>query len=186
MLLRLKEDYDGAEPSASAVSVLNLLTLTHLLPSEQWHRQIERTLGRLGPRAGAAARAVPMLLCGLSAWHAGLSQVIVVGDRGADKTMALERELASRYLPFAIHVPVAPAMQEAVASRLEFVRAMTGSEGAVYVCRDFTCQQPVSDPASLAALLDGLSRELNESQEAAAAKSVAALSAMTQSTNLQP
>ena len=122
VLLRLKEDYDGAEPSASAVSVLNLLTLTHLLPSEQWHRQIERTLGRLGPRAGAAARAVPMLLCGLSAWHAGLSQVIVVGDRGADQTMALERELASRYLPFAIHVPVAPALQEAVASRLEFVR----------------------------------------------------------------
>ena len=31
---------------------------------------------------------------------------------------------------------------------------MTGSEGAVYVCRDFTCQQPVKDPASLAALLD--------------------------------
>ncbi len=158
VLLRLKEDYDGAEPSASAVSVLNLLTLTHLRPSERWLRQIERTLGRLGPRAGAAARAVPMLLCGLSAWHAGLSQVIVVGDPGADKTLALERELASRYLPFAIHVPVAPAAQEAVASRLEFVRGMTGSESAAYVCRDFACQQPVGDAASLSALLDGLYR----------------------------
>ena len=30
VLLRLKEDYDGAEPSASSVSVLNLLTLAHL------------------------------------------------------------------------------------------------------------------------------------------------------------
>ena len=121
VLLRLKEDYDGAEPSASAVSVLNLLTLTHLMPSDRWHAQIERTLGRLGPRAGAAARAVPMMLCGLSAWHAGLSQVVVTGDRDADRTMALERELAARYLPFAIHVPVAPATQEAVAASLEFV-----------------------------------------------------------------
>ena len=155
VLLRLKEDYDGAEPSASAVSALNLLTLTHLQPSEKWHRQIERTLSRLGPSAGAAARAVPMMLCALSAWHAGLSQVVVTGDRGDGATAALEGELASRYLPFAIHVPVEPATQEAAASRLEFVRAMTGSEAAVYVCRDFTCRQPVRDPASLAALLDG-------------------------------
>ena len=30
VLLRLKEDYDGAEPAASSVSALNLLTLAHL------------------------------------------------------------------------------------------------------------------------------------------------------------
>ena len=30
VLLRLKEDYDGAEPAASSVAVLNLLTLAHL------------------------------------------------------------------------------------------------------------------------------------------------------------
>ena len=64
VLLRLKEDYDGAEPSASSVSVLNLLTLAHLTgdavpparrPSGRWPRY--------GPRVGAAARAVPMMLC---------------------------------------------------------------------------------------------------------------------------
>ena len=99
-----------------------------------------------------------MMLCGLSAWHAGLSQVVVTGDRGADGTRALERELASCYLPFAIHVPVAPATQGAVAARLEFVAAMTGSESAVYLCRDFTCQQPVKDPASLSARLSGMTQ----------------------------
>jgi uncharacterized protein YyaL (SSP411 family) len=130
------------------------------MPSAQWQRQIEKTLARLGPRAGAAARAVPVLLCGLSAWHAGLSQIVVVGEPGAERTVALERELASNYLPFAIHVPVAPATREAVGSRLEFVRAMTPRDGAAaYVCRDFTCRQPVGDPASLAALLESPSRE---------------------------
>jgi hypothetical protein len=157
VLLRLKEDYDGAEPSASAVSVMNLLTLTHLMPSGRWQEQIERTLGRLG--ANAAARAVPMLLCGLSAWHAGLSQIVVLGERGGQGTRALERELASRYLPFAVHVPVAPPAQAAVASHLAFIEAMHAGEGAAaYVCRDFTCQQPVSDPAALATLLDGTPR----------------------------
>ena len=30
LLMRLKEDYDGAEPAATSVSALNLLTLSHL------------------------------------------------------------------------------------------------------------------------------------------------------------
>ena len=42
VLLRLKEDYDGAEPAASSVSVLNLLTLAHL------RRSAEREGGREG------------------------------------------------------------------------------------------------------------------------------------------
>jgi len=46
VLLRMKEDYDGAEPTASAVSVFNLLTLSHLdsaSPEPAWHERIERT-----------------------------------------------------------------------------------------------------------------------------------------------
>jgi uncharacterized protein YyaL (SSP411 family) len=40
----MKEDYDGAEPTASSVSVLNLLTLSHLVTDTQWDDRIERTL----------------------------------------------------------------------------------------------------------------------------------------------
>ena len=74
VLLRLKEDYDGAEPAASSVAVLNLLTLAHLTGAEGALEKVERTLARLGPRIGAAARAVPMMLCALSAWQAGLTR----------------------------------------------------------------------------------------------------------------
>ena len=34
VLLRLKEDYDGAEPAASSVSALNTLTISHLTGDE--------------------------------------------------------------------------------------------------------------------------------------------------------
>ena len=44
VLLRMKEDYDGAEPTASSVSVLNLLTLSHLVDDAAWADRIERTL----------------------------------------------------------------------------------------------------------------------------------------------
>ena len=157
VLLRLKEDSDGAEPSATAISLLNLLTLSHLMPSQDRSAKVDRTLARLGPRAGAAARAVPMMLCALSAWHAGISQVVVVGNPEADATQALQRELATHYLPFAIHVPVTPGpTQDALASHLAFIRDMTPREGAAaaYVCRDFTCEQPVSTAEALRTLVN--------------------------------
>ncbi len=44
VLLRMKEDYDGAEPSAGSVSALNLLVLGHLVARDDWARRVERTL----------------------------------------------------------------------------------------------------------------------------------------------
>jgi uncharacterized protein len=125
------------------------------MPSEARQAKVARMLARLGPRAGAAARAVPMMLCALSAWHAGITQVVVVGERGSEAALELERELASHYAPFAIHVPVTPgANQEALAARLEFIIGMNPETAAAYVCQNFTCQEPVTRRSELAELLN--------------------------------
>ncbi len=42
--MRLKEDYDGAEPAASSVAALNLLALSHLTGDQLAGRRLERTL----------------------------------------------------------------------------------------------------------------------------------------------
>ncbi len=153
VLLRLKEDYDGAEPAASSVAALNALTLAHLTGDADARDRAGRTLGRFGPRAGAAGRTIPMMLCVLSGWHAGLSQVVVAGT--AEAALPLRRALAQHYLPFAITIPVLPGpSQEQMAARLPFTAAMTGGDGAqAYVCRDFTCRQPVATPEDLARAL---------------------------------
>ena len=57
VLLRLKEDYDGAEPAASSVSVREPDRATHLEPDEAATQRIARTLARLGPGARCTARA---------------------------------------------------------------------------------------------------------------------------------
>ena len=50
VLLRLKEDYDGAEPAASSIGVRNLLELSHLVADGGFAERAERTLARFGPR----------------------------------------------------------------------------------------------------------------------------------------
>ena len=155
VLLRLKEDYDGAEPSASSVSVLNLITLAHLTGDDEARRKVERTLGRYGERAGRAARVIPMMLAGLSAWHAGATQIVVAGSAAADLT-PLREEVARHYLPFAVTFPVSSADQPpALGAALPFVAAMRPQNGAptAYVCRDFTCREPVTSADALAAQL---------------------------------
>ena len=155
VLLRLKEDYDGAEPAASSVSVLNLVTIGRLVTGTDALDKVEQTLARYGPRIGGAARAIPLMLCGLSAWRAGHAQIVLVGPRDDERTAALRNELARHHLPFAIVVPVDPDRQAALARLLPFVEGMTlrGGQPAVYVCRDFTCRNPVTTPEALAAEL---------------------------------
>ena len=56
LLLRLKEDYDGAEPTASSISALNLLTLSHLGVAPAGGRG-DRSSGRCGcSRRGSRRR----------------------------------------------------------------------------------------------------------------------------------
>ncbi len=157
VILRLKEDYDGAEPAPSSISVLNLLTIASLAPEPELHVRIEKTLKMFGPRLGQLARAVPMMAASLSAYHAAHAQIVLVGPR--DAVEPYMREVAGRYLPFAVVVPVEPGPhQDEVAAQMPFITGLRMKRGAAtaYVCRAFACAEPATDLESLRARLAGL------------------------------
>jgi hypothetical protein len=160
VLLRMKEDYDGAEPTASSVSVLNLLTLSHLVTDANWHDRIERTLRLFSARLEQMGRGVPMMAAALSTHLAGVQQIVIAEadpstGSGQEADDALDRAVSLRYLPFAIQLRVSAATRSALAGSLPFVAAMQPVAGitAAYVCRDFTCRQPVTT-------VDALEQEL--------------------------
>ena len=161
VLLRMKEDYDGAEPSVGSVSALNLLTLARLTGDSGIRERLDRALARCGPGLGHGPRAVPMLAAALSAYHAGAAQIVVVGERAAAGTVELRRRVAACYLPFAVRVNVEPgAAQAALGDVLPFVAPLTmrGGQATAYVCSNFACREPTSDPDVLEAQLDALTR----------------------------
>ena len=156
VLLRLKEDYDGAEPSASSVSVLNAIALAHFTADDDARAKAERTLSRYGPRIGRAARAIPMMLTGLSAWYAGGSQIVVVGSRDREDTASLLDAIARIYRPFTAVISVDPQSgdrRQRVAAVVPGVASMQmiGGRATAYVCQDFACQAPVTSAADLEA-----------------------------------
>ena len=155
VLLRLKEDYDGAEPAASSVAVLNLLALSHLTGDPALKEPIDRTLGMFAARASAAGRTVPMLLAALSTYHAGMPQIVIVGEPGAPDTRALADAARRRYLPAALYVPVSAAHRESLSRVLPWTAAleMRNGKATAYVCRDFACQAPTTSADDLGSQL---------------------------------
>jgi hypothetical protein len=151
VLLRMKEDYDGAEPTASSVSVMNLLTLTHLVHEPEWEARIEKTLRHFGTRLQQIGRAVPLMAAALATSIAGIRQVVIVGEEAGRAGQGLRETLRQRYLPFTISLNLDRADHSALAKKLPFIAGMHAVDGkaAAYVCRDFTCQAPVTDRAAL-------------------------------------
>jgi len=152
VLVRMKDDYDGAEPSASSLSVMNLLALSHLVDDGVWRDRIERTFRAFGEHLERIGRGVPMMSAALSSYHAGLQQIVIVDGRDEGGLLAAVR---GKYLPFALLLQVDGANQRQMAGSLPWVAAMTPVDGrlSVYVCRDHACQAP-------AATVDAFERSL--------------------------
>jgi uncharacterized protein YyaL (SSP411 family) len=103
----------------------------------------------------------------LAAWHRGLTQIVVVGPPDRDDTRALHRVVAEAYLPAALFLPIDPAAggpagtgAATLAAALPWLAPLTvrnhdrdDGPAIAYVCRHFTCEQPVTSPAALATLL---------------------------------
>jgi len=152
VLVRMKDDYDGAEPSASSISVLNLLSLTHLVDRPDWTERIDRTLRLFGDRLQRFGRGVPSMGAALLTYLAGSQQIVIVTPDVEEPGAAeLRRAVARRYLPFAVVLSVNPRQQRDLASVAPWLSAMPLENGAaaVYVCANFTCRRPAASVQAL-------------------------------------
>ena len=152
VLLRMKEDYDGAEPSATSVTVSNLLILVHLTGDAGFAERIDHALKSVTPKLPQLARAVPMMLAALSMHHAGMGQTAVVGPANREDTRQLFEALRGSFQPFSVIVGIRPgSAQEDLARVLPWVAPLSMRDGkaTAYVCREFVCKEPVTSAADL-------------------------------------
>jgi uncharacterized protein YyaL (SSP411 family) len=156
LVLRVKEDYDGAEPSGNSVALMNLLRLAEITNREDLRVSADHLLAAFAPRLTAAAVALPQMLAACE-FHLGQPrQIILVGDREGDGTRALLRTLHARFVPHRIVLLVdSPEARDALAAGIPSIAAMERLEGraSAYVCRNYTCQMPVSEVARFAELI---------------------------------
>jgi len=156
ILLRMKEDHDGAEPSPNSVAAMNLLRLAQLTDDPSLHTRAVKTLGAFADQLARTPSTLPQLLCALDASMVKSRQIVIAGKPDAADTRALLRAVQARYLPNKIVLLAdGGAGQQWLGERLEFIRTVGPIDGkaAAFVCENFVCQLPVTDPEKLRELL---------------------------------
>ena len=147
LILRVKDDYDGAEPSGNSVATLALLKLAAITGREDLRRPAESTLQLFTHRLQNFPQAMPFMLHAVDFWLEEPRRIVVAGDPNTAKGRDLLRAAHSVYQPNKIVLGNVGAVEE-------FSRTLPATDGpVVYLCTGRSCQPPTNQPAELRQLL---------------------------------
>jgi len=157
ILVRVKEDYDGAEPSPNSVSALNLLRLWQMTDNTGCRERATRTLMHFADRLGSDPANLPQMLVAID-WHlTPPRQIVLAGQVDAPETRSMLQTIHRKFLPKKILLLAdGDGGQEFLGSRLEFIKgvSMLHDKTTAYVCDNAVCQLPTDDPEKLQSLLE--------------------------------
>jgi uncharacterized protein YyaL (SSP411 family) len=142
-LMRLKDDYDGAEPSGNSAALMNLLRLSRITGRSDFEASARRLISAFSDRVAANPYAMPQMLCACEFDLAPAREVVVAGALPPDMSRLLWHE----FDPHRTLLNAGPQL----AQYQPAVAEMSGP--AVYVCENFTCKAPVRSAEDLAPLL---------------------------------
>jgi len=156
LVLRIKEDYDGAEPSGNSITALNLLRLAQVTGRADFRESAEKLLAAFGSRLSTVPMAIPQMLAACEFYYTEPRQIVIAGERGTPETTALLRTVHRHFLPNRVLLLIdSEETRAALAMGAPAISSMHPLDGhaAAYVCRNFACQLPVSEPDALIELL---------------------------------
>jgi len=156
LVLRMKDDYDGAEPSGNAIALLDLLRLAHITGRPGMREAAERTLGALGPKISAQPVATPQMLVALDYYESPRREIVIAGPRDHEATRAFLCALNSRFLPNDVTLLIdSDETRSKLAGLFPGADAMREINGlpTAYVCQNYACQLPTNELSKLDELL---------------------------------
>lgn len=135
LLIRIKEDYDGAEPSGNSVTSLALIQLGRLLQRNDFLLSAERTLRFFWSRLIKIPEAVPHFASALEAWLSQPHQLILSGDLSNQAGKILLQTAHQKFLPNLILLGSDVAPDEI---------NLDQTKATAYLCHDFQCELPIT------------------------------------------
>lgn len=152
VLLRIKEDYDGAEPSPNSVAALNLLRLSEMLDDKTLRDTAVKTIAVFGARVRQAPRAMPQMTVALDFSLVKPKQIVIAGRADAADTRAMLHAVHRDFVPNKIlQLADNGEGQVFLGKRLEFIRDVMplDARSTAYVCEDHVCQLSTTNPTTL-------------------------------------
>jgi uncharacterized protein YyaL (SSP411 family) len=155
LITRPKDVFDSAAPSGNSTAAEALQRLALLTGDDDLRQPALAILEQYGEAAASQPTGFGRMLCAYDLALASTREIAIVGDPGADGTRALLDVVRSRYLPWAVVALAKPGDEQAAeVIPLLAERGEVGGKPAAYVCQNYACELPVTDPDGFRAQLD--------------------------------
>jgi uncharacterized protein YyaL (SSP411 family) len=152
MVVRTKDFYDGATPSANATALLALLRLAALTDDQLARDKAEALLARQKRHLDRHPSAFLAFLGGVHFWLGPVKQIVIGGRPDGDDTQAMIETVWHHYRPNTVLAKADGAAATELIPLLEGRHVVDGPATA-WVCVEQTCTLPTTDPQDLAAEL---------------------------------
>src|SRR5262245_16862539 len=148
LILRVKEDYDGAEPSGNSVAILSLLRLGAITDRKDFKEAAEKSLRFFSDRLQRMPQAVPHMLLALDFSLEELRRAVIAVESKVKPAGALLNAAHSVYQPNKVVLGTAGPVES-------FAKTLPAKDGipTAYVCVGTKCSLPTHDSESLKGLL---------------------------------
>ena len=152
LIARKKETHDGALPSGNSVAALVLARLGRMTGQAGLEAAADGLLRAFSAELTEYPAAHSFFLAALDFMLGPGQEIVIAAEPGGREAMVLAEAVRRRFLPGGV---ILFKSEGEAGRRIEalapFVRDMgpAGDRPALYVCRDFACQRPVTDLAGL-------------------------------------
>ncbi len=152
LIARLKAPHDGALPSGNGVQALNLLRLAELTGRRELADRAERAIRSMAGLVNRFPQAFSALLLAVDWLAVGPREIVLAGEPGSESLREMLRVVRGTFAPQRV---VALAGSEADTKLIPLLLDKpSGTRGArAYVCRNWSCGNPVDDATALRAEL---------------------------------
>jgi uncharacterized protein YyaL (SSP411 family) len=152
---RPKSTSEGALPSGPSAAVLALLKLARLTDNQHYEQLAVQSLRSMQAAMAAYPSHFSYWLCALDFHLSPTKEIALVGPKDSPATLELLHTLCSLWLPNKVVATLDPKGPPASEVKLLEDRHMINDQPTAYVCQNYACLEPVTEPAALLRQLKG-------------------------------
>ncbi|XP_029871760.1 spermatogenesis-associated protein 20 [Aquila chrysaetos chrysaetos] len=155
LLLRLKDDQDGAEPTPNSVTVTNLLRAACYSGHTEWVEKAGQILAAFSERLQKIPIALPEMARATAVFHHTLKQVVICGDPQGEDTKEMLHCVRSVFSPNKVLMLADGDSTGFLYRQLPFLASLERKDGkaTAYLCSNFACSLPITSPQELRGML---------------------------------
>jgi uncharacterized protein YyaL (SSP411 family) len=156
ILVRGKEVYDGALPSANSVALYNLLRLSKLTANLDLEEKAFVLMDQFSEMVYSSPISYTFFMIAVDFAIGPSYEVVVTGERDADDTLDMLMVLGEKFIPnkVVLFIPDDKTTNITKIANYTMSYESIGGKATAYVCTNYTCKLPVTSSSEMLKLIE--------------------------------